>query len=205
MAAKKTKTTRKKIDWDVIEKEYRAGQLSNVQIGQNYGVSEAAIRKKAKQEGWRKDLADRVRQEIKEKLVRGEVRGEVRGPNAKPAAEKATDKKIVDEVAERGVRLVLEQRKDIENLRRLEDLLINELMGTPTKVHVSQHQGKVTKTVLSLTAAERAQAANNLANVQHKRIQLQRQNYNLDDPLPEGEVKLRVVYDSSRSKQERTG
>ncbi len=40
-----------------------------------------------------------------------------------------------------------------------------------------------------MTAAERAQAANNLANVQHKRIALERQAYNMDatgnkdDPL----------------------
>ena len=60
-------------DWEAIHAEYRAGQLSNVMLGKKYGVTEGAIRKRAKAEGWQKDLADAVRQQVKEKLVRDEV------------------------------------------------------------------------------------------------------------------------------------
>lgn len=42
----------KPIDWIGIERDYTAGMMSNREIARWYGVSETAIRKKAKQEGW---------------------------------------------------------------------------------------------------------------------------------------------------------
>ena len=47
----KTKSD-KPIDWIGIEQDYTAGVMSNREIARWYGVSETAIRKKAKQEGW---------------------------------------------------------------------------------------------------------------------------------------------------------
>ena len=61
-------------DWEAIHAEYRAGQLSNVLLGKKHGISEGAIRKRAKAEGWQKDLAGAVRERVREKLVREEVR-----------------------------------------------------------------------------------------------------------------------------------
>lgn len=40
------------IDWSAIEKDFRFGSMSNVALGEWYGVSESAIRKRAKQGGW---------------------------------------------------------------------------------------------------------------------------------------------------------
>lgn len=40
------------VDWAEIEKDYRAGSMSNVALGDWYSVSEAAIRKRAKAHGW---------------------------------------------------------------------------------------------------------------------------------------------------------
>jgi predicted DNA-binding protein YlxM (UPF0122 family) len=48
-------------DWEAIEREYRAGQLSVREIARQYAVSEGAIRKRAKAEGWERALADVVR------------------------------------------------------------------------------------------------------------------------------------------------
>ncbi len=45
-----------KPDWAAIEIDYRAGQLSNRALAEKYGVSDTAIRKKAKAEGWEKAL-----------------------------------------------------------------------------------------------------------------------------------------------------
>lgn len=43
-----------KPDWAAIEIDYRAGQLSNRAIAEKHGVSDTAIRKKAKQAEWEK-------------------------------------------------------------------------------------------------------------------------------------------------------
>lgn len=42
----------KPIDWKSIETDYAAGRMSVREIARWYGLSEAAIRKKAKQSGW---------------------------------------------------------------------------------------------------------------------------------------------------------
>lgn len=41
-----------KIDWTAVEADFRAGILSNRQIGKKHGVSESAIRKEAGKRGW---------------------------------------------------------------------------------------------------------------------------------------------------------
>lgn len=43
-----------KPDWAAIEIDYRAGQLSNRALAEKYGVSDTAIRKRAKQAEWTK-------------------------------------------------------------------------------------------------------------------------------------------------------
>lgn len=39
-------------DWAAVEADFRAGKLSNVQIANKFGVTEGAIRKRAKAGGW---------------------------------------------------------------------------------------------------------------------------------------------------------
>lgn len=160
----------KKVDWESIEKEYRAGQLSNVEIGKRYGVSEGAIRKKAKQFEWEKDLSQQVRKKVREKLVRSEVR-----------ENNANSEEIIDAASNRGVEIIKLHRKDINNLKSEEQKILKELGNNPQRTWVGQYQGKIVSKNFSITVTDRAQALNNLANVQHKRIQLERQAWNLND------------------------
>ncbi|TDV04676.1 hypothetical protein [Paraburkholderia caballeronis] len=51
----------KNTDWIAVEGAYRAGIDSLRTIGQKYGVSEAMIRKKARQQGWARDPASTKR------------------------------------------------------------------------------------------------------------------------------------------------
>lgn len=59
-----------KIDWEAIEREYRAGQLSIREVARKHGVSDTAIRKEAKAKGWKRDLADKVRKAVREEVFR---------------------------------------------------------------------------------------------------------------------------------------
>ena len=85
--------TTKQPDWEAIERAYRAGSLSIRTIAERQGVSDTAIRKKAKVQGWARDLSDQVRKEVRSKLVRGEVRND-QGANCELDAE------IIDETGE---------------------------------------------------------------------------------------------------------
>ena len=42
-----SKGVRKVLDWEAIEREFRAGQLSLREIGRRFGLTEGAIRKRA--------------------------------------------------------------------------------------------------------------------------------------------------------------
>lgn len=73
------KTKRKAKDWEAIERQYRLGQLSNVEIGSMFGVSRQAVQKMAKLREWERDLSNQVavlaraRLSAPEQLVDGKV------------------------------------------------------------------------------------------------------------------------------------
>ncbi|MGF8818317.1 hypothetical protein AAGN33_27695, partial [Klebsiella pneumoniae] len=48
-------------DWEAIESAYRAGVLSLRDIGDKYGVTEGAIRKRAKKFDWVRKASTQVR------------------------------------------------------------------------------------------------------------------------------------------------
>jgi hypothetical protein len=163
---------KKKYDWESIEKDFRAGILSIRELSRKHDCPEASIRYKAKKHEWKRDLTDKVRKLAQEKLLRANLR-----------KSNINEEEVINEKSDDLVQIQLLQRNDIANLRELEKSLIDEIKGKPTRLWVGQYQGKVITKQVGLTAAERAMAANNLANVQHKRIQLERQAYSIDgDP-----------------------
>lgn len=54
------------VDWTAVEREYRAGVLSNQAIAAEYGVTEGAIRKRAKKGGWVRAEGQLVRARAKQ-------------------------------------------------------------------------------------------------------------------------------------------
>lgn len=115
--------TTKQPDWEAIERAYRAGALSIRTIAERQGVSDTAIRKKAKALGWARDLSDQVRKEVRSKLVRGEVRND-QGANCELDAE------IIEEAAEEGAQVVRSHRRDIRKATNIANLLMDDLFTT---------------------------------------------------------------------------
>jgi len=116
----------KQPDWEAIERAYRAGALSIRTIAERNGISDTAIRKKAKASGWKRDLSEQVRKEVRNKLVRGEVRDE-------QCANPERDAEIVEEAAEEGARVVRSHRRDIRKATNLANLLMDDLLTTISK------------------------------------------------------------------------
>ncbi|RTX19031.1 hypothetical protein DZA16_02685 [Pseudomonas aeruginosa] len=114
---------KKTADWESIERAYRAGALSIRTIADRHGVSDTAIRKKAKALGWERDLSEQVRKEVRNKLVRGEVRD----PHY---ANPERDAEIIEEAAEEGARVIRSHRRDIRKATNLADLLMDDLLMT---------------------------------------------------------------------------
>jgi len=118
--------TTKQTDWEAIERAFRAGALSIRTIADRHGVSDTAIRKRAKAGGWERDLSEQVRKEVRNKLVRGEVRG---GQPANPE----NDAEIIEEAAQEGATVVRSHRRDIRKATNLADLLMDDLLLTIRK------------------------------------------------------------------------
>ncbi|QQX60934.1 hypothetical protein [Pseudomonas chlororaphis] len=118
--------TTKQPDWEAIERAYRAGALSIRTIAERNGISDTAIRKKAKASGWNRDLSEQVRKEVRNKLVRGEVRDE-------QCANPEYDAEIIEEAAEEGATVVRSHRRDIRKATNLANLLMDDLLMTIQK------------------------------------------------------------------------
>lgn len=186
-------------DWDAIHAEYRAGQLSNVMLGKKYGVTEGAIRKRAKAEGWQKDLADAVRQQVKEKLVRDEVRA----PNAR-------DREIVEAAATTGADVVRRHRRDISKGQDIVSMLFGQLEEAATnraeledaieeETKNDETTRRRTQLMRLVSLASHAGVLRDLSAAMKNLIPLERQAYNLDEQEHEEpyEERLRRLLDGS--------
>jgi hypothetical protein len=108
---------KKVTDWERIERLYRAGKLSNHAIAAQCDVTEGAIRKRAKRDGWEKDLSARVDVAVKAKLARAPML----------TKNHATEREIVEEAASTAVALVLGHRTEIARLQLLAKTMANQL------------------------------------------------------------------------------
>jgi len=68
-------------DWQRIELDYRAGIKTLRQIGGEQGVTEAAIRKRARRDEWTRDLSVRIVAKAEDLVRKSEVRKLVRSAN----------------------------------------------------------------------------------------------------------------------------
>lgn len=117
------KAARPAADWELIEKLYRAGLLSLREIAKaaDDAVTEGAIRKRAKKDGWARDLGPKIAQRADE-LVRKEV---VR--TASTQLTPASEREVVDANAEQQYRVRMDARHDVVRLENLVRSLMTEL------------------------------------------------------------------------------
>ena len=108
-------------DWERIELDYRAGIKSLRQIADDYGISEGAVRKRAKRDDWTRDLSGRI-QDKAEQLVRKEaVRSLVRTDGA------ITERVLVEANAKAAADIRLSHRRDIARAKGVANGLLDEL------------------------------------------------------------------------------
>lgn len=173
---------RQSVDWEKVEREYRAGQLSIVEIGRQHGVSHTAINKRAKRDGWKRDLTKQVQREVSARLVSAEVSPEVSAANAKEA---------VDLAAERGVVLVLQHRKALSRSRAIAEKLFNELEGlidnsdeveAAIVAETAQDKDSQRRNAMlrAVSLPSRAATLRELSQVLKNTLPLERQAFNLD-------------------------
>jgi len=163
---------RTSLDWESVHREYRAGQLSLREIGRKYDVTDTAIRKRAKLEGWTRDLTDVARKAAKSEVVRSVVRTEL-------SREPQNDTETVKTFANRGARAIEGHLARAERLKKLADQLTTELEtymagGTPTV------------TIFVAKADSPATILRTLSDTAERIAKIERQALNLDDGVATG-------------------
>lgn len=131
-----TKIKKNDPDWDRIEADYRAGIKTLREIAGEHSLTEGAIRKRAKRDGWERDLAEKVRAKAKSLVRKEQVRNEVR-------KETATEREVIEIEAQVQARIELTHRKDITNARTLAVRLLEELEDQTLNRYLYEQLGEL--------------------------------------------------------------
>ncbi|SWI32642.1 Uncharacterised protein [Klebsiella pneumoniae] len=107
-----------KPDWEAIESAYRAGLMSLREIASQHGISEGAIRKRAKRDDWSRDLAAKVKERADDLVRKAEVRKQVRTETA------LSERVLIEATAEVVAAVRMEHRGDIRRARGITNALL---------------------------------------------------------------------------------
>lgn len=186
-------------DWERIELDYRAGIKTLRQIAGEHGISEGAIRKRAKRDDWTRDLSERI-QDKAEQLVRREaVRSSVRAEST------VSERVLVEANAQAVADVRLAHRKDIHRARRLANALLEELEKQTGQVPELQELGELLRSpdergtdklndlyqaIISLP--ERSKTMKVLADSLRITVDMERQAFGMDKDAAQGGANLPV-------------
>ena len=99
------------VDWDAVEPHFRANLRSLRNIGKEFGCTEGAIRKKAIEREWVRDLSAKIKAKAEALVRKKEVRTEVRKRRAE------CEKQQIEASAQVIADAVLNQRADVKRSR----------------------------------------------------------------------------------------
>ena len=174
-------------DWERIEADYRAGLMSLREIAKPHGITETAIRKRAKRDGWERDLGAKIRARAEAKLHRKEF-----VPLSEPAY-RVSEREIIEANAERIAQVRGEHRADITRARALALQMLAELESVTGSLEDFEQLGEVLRNPDDrgqdkrnelyqkvISSAGRVDSLKKLAETLKTLISLEREAYGLD-------------------------
>lgn len=108
-------------DWERIELDYRAGIKTLRQIADEHGISHGAINKRAKRDGWERDLAAKIQAKADALVSKAAV--------SKPVSTetRAAEREVIEANANAIADVRLAHRRDIQRTRSITMSLLDEL------------------------------------------------------------------------------
>lgn len=187
-------TMARNIDWEAIERAYRAGLLSIREIASQHDITHGAINKKAKKEGWSRDLRAKIRAKADALVSKEAVSTEVSTKQAE------TEREIVESNATAIANVRMAHRGDIRRSRGLVNKLLDELESVTDNAALFDELGELMESpddngldklndlyhkVISLPS--RSKTMKDLADTLKTLVSLERQAYDLENAgdLPE--------------------
>ena len=183
-------TSKKKLDWDKIERDYRADVLSIAQIARESGAPSSTIRARAKRNGWKRDLSSRIKMKADEFVNQDAIKNAIAGMQD-------AEEQTIEENARLTAAVRLNHRKDITRARLATMTLLGDLeamIGADGQASLGQLLTAIVDDGYiqdgdhqAIDAYKRAtglsqQVANmqKLADTMTKLVSLERQAWNLD-------------------------
>lgn len=115
------KTNKQPIEWDLVERDWRAGVKTQAQMSAEHGVSRAAMQKHFDKRGITRDLGGKVRAAAATLVAQSLIEPE--GATQSPA----TERDIIEANATMQSQIILRHRQDIQRSRALSMALLQEL------------------------------------------------------------------------------
>jgi hypothetical protein len=199
MSVSKAVAKQREHDWILIQKDWKAGLLSMEAIGKKYGMSRQAIHKRAKAEGWKRDLSDEVRREARIKLQHRQ------GPEScQMSYPEVPDSEVIDSASDQLVDVVRSHRKSLAKSLEIETKLIAQIErelqlramavsdNPADRIKAAQiaEDGVKPPTLAACTAIYR-----DITTAQSKRIALERQAFGLDEEKAQTADPIRTLLD----------
>jgi hypothetical protein len=104
------------IDWEIIEKDFRAGKKSLRQMAGEHGVAHVTITKRATKYGWQRDLEEKIQSAAKNKAARQVVNSQANSrANTQANSKKLlSDAQVVEAYSDVVASVDLIQREDLK-------------------------------------------------------------------------------------------
>ncbi|MCB5324523.1 hypothetical protein LH412_21260 [Yersinia intermedia] len=193
-----------KPDWEAIESAYRAGLMSIREIASQHGITHGAINKRAKRDGWERDIKAKIKAKADALVSKREVSTQV-------STGKALSERILIEAnAEVIANVRMEHRGDIRRAREITNALFDELGAECADIEALRKLGElmlqpdengrdrlneVYQSIIALP--ERVKAVKALSDAMKNLIGLERQAYDIGDDKGDNVVsKLSDLMDS---------
>ena len=185
-----------KPDWEAIESAYRAGLMSIREIASLHGITHGAINKRAKRDGWERDLKAKIKAKADSLVSKREVSRLV-------STETATNERILIEAnAEVIANVRMEHRGDIRRAREITNALFDELGAECADIGALRKLGElmlepddngrdklneVYHSIISMP--ERVKSVKALSDALKNLIGLERQAYDIEGPTGDDTAK----------------
>ena len=184
-------------DWERIELDYRAGVKTLRQIADEHGISHGAINKRAKRDGWERDLAAKIQAKADALVSKAAV--------SKPVSTetRVAEREVIEANATAMADVLLAHRRDIQRSKSIVMRLLDELeqqtglenvalleeLGELLRSEDDNGQDKLNDLYHKIIRLpERAKTMKLLADSLRVTVDMQRQAFSMDakGAIPEG-------------------
>lgn len=188
-------SSKKTIDWEAIEREFRVGQLSLRALATKHGTTAGAISKKASAGNWVKDASQEVRERTRAALLvqKPEKKAaETPNGNTVSSAGNTPTHEDIEVAVQTNVQVVSRHRRDIAKGQGLVSMLFGQLEDAAShraeleeaieeETKGDETSRRRTQLMRLVSLASHAGVLRDLSAAMKNLIPLERQAYNLDE------------------------